>query len=317
MIKEMSIVCPLSGESNVLLLEKIAAETLKKVYRQSYLKLDISSELDQVQEIGLYHCTQSDLKFFYPAVSGSEKFYEKLQKFDWYYANDKYEYEYVKDLIKQTDSVLEIGCGNGAFAEKINVQGYVGLELSEKAQKMASRKGFTVLQELVEAHAVSKPQCYDVVCAFQVLEHVADVRSFIQASVQCLKPGGLLIYSVPSADSFYALLTNNLLNIPPHHITWWSDKSLTYVADFLDLKLVSIHHEKLAPIHKKGYLAYLITQSLKKIFGIRERLLDDSILYRLLSKFSTLTSRFLEPGLQDDRALPNGHSAIVVYQKKR
>ncbi|WP_446879005.1 class I SAM-dependent methyltransferase [Phormidesmis sp. 146-33] len=312
----MSILCPLSGESDVFLIDKIKAASLKKVYRQSYLKLDISSELEKVQEIGFYHCTKSDLRFFYPAVSGSEKFYEKLQKFDWYYTDDKYEYEYVKNLIKRTDSLLEIGCGSGTFAEKITVQNYIGLELGERAQTMATQKGFTVLREFVEEHAVSKSGYYDVVCAFQVLEHVANVRSFIEASLQCLKPGGLLIYSVPSADSFYALLTNNVLNIPPHHVTWWSDKALMYVADFFDLKLISIHHEKLSPLHRKGYLAYILTQRLKQLFSIRERLLDDSLIYRLISKFSTLISLFLEPGLQDDRALPVGHSVIVVYQKK-
>ncbi len=315
-MEEMSILCPLSSESDVLLLEKIEAETLKKVYRQSYLKLDISSELEEVREIGFYHCIKSDLRFFYPAVSGSAQFYEKLQRFDWYYTDDKYEYEYVKNFIKKTDSLLEIGCGSGAFAEKINAQNYVGLELSEKAQTMASQKGFTVIREFVEKHAALNTGHYDVVCAFQVLEHVANVHSFIRASLQCLKPGGLLIYSVPSADSFYALLTNNLLNLPPHHVTWWSDKSLAYVADFLDLELISIHHEKLAPLHKKGYLAYILVQRLKKLFGIRERLLDDSILYRLISKCSTLMSRFLEPSLQDDRTLPDGHSVIVIYQKK-
>lgn len=315
-VKEMRISCPLSGKADVLLVEKIDVEVLKKVYRKSYLRMDIASELNEVHEIGLYHCVQSDLKFFYPAISGSEKFYEKLQKFDWYYMEDKYEYKYVKKLIQETDSVLEIGCGNGAFAQKINVQNYVGLELSEKAQEMTTKKGFTVLQESIEKHAASNSQQYDVVCAFQVLEHIADVQSFIQACIQCLKPGGLLVYSVPSADSFYALLTNNLLNIPPHHVTWWSDKSLAYVAEFFNLNLLSIHHEKLAHVHKKSYISYILIQSFKKFFGIQNRLIDDSLMHRFISKFTILISGFLEPGLEDDRALPNGHSAIVTYRKK-
>lgn len=312
----MSIFCPLSGEANVSLLETVKTKVLQKVYRRSYLKLDISSELKDVEEIGLYHCVQSDLKFFYPALMGSELLYEKLQKFDWYYQDEKYEFNYVQHRIKESDSVLEIGCGKGAFAKKIAAQEYVGLELSQKAKEITSVRGFRVLKESVETHAISKPNYYDVVCAFQVLEHVENVQSFIKASIGCLKPGGLLIYSVPNSDSFYSLVSNNLLNMPPHHVTWWSEKALVYIAKLFNLELVSVESERLASSHRKGYLAMIILSRLKSVFGIRSKLVDGSNAYWLLSKFATLAGMLLEAGLQDEKALPKGHSAIAIYRKK-
>lgn len=79
----MSIVCPLSGSSNVTLIEQINASDLIKMYNQA-LQADISKEFGDVKQIGYYHCIDSDLRFFYPMVTGSEKYYEHLQKNPWY-----------------------------------------------------------------------------------------------------------------------------------------------------------------------------------------------------------------------------------------
>ncbi|MGV2387332.1 MAG UNVERIFIED_CONTAM: hypothetical protein LVR29_00250 [Microcystis novacekii LVE1205-3] len=54
-------------------------------------------------------------------ITGSENFYEKLQVFDWYYLEEKNEYDYASQFIKPSDSVLEIGCGKGSFCSKDRV----------------------------------------------------------------------------------------------------------------------------------------------------------------------------------------------------
>jgi 2-polyprenyl-3-methyl-5-hydroxy-6-metoxy-1,4-benzoquinol methylase len=78
----------------------------------------------------------------------------------------------------------------------------VGLEFSRKAKEIAFSNGIIIENESIQSHSVAHPAKYDVVCAFQVLEHVSEIRSFIESSIKALKPGGLLIYSIPSADSF-------------------------------------------------------------------------------------------------------------------
>lgn len=78
----MSIVCPLSGSSNVTLIEQINASDLIKMYNQA-LQADVSKEFGDLKQIGYYHCIDSDLRFFYPMVTGSEKYYEHLQKNPW------------------------------------------------------------------------------------------------------------------------------------------------------------------------------------------------------------------------------------------
>jgi 2-polyprenyl-3-methyl-5-hydroxy-6-metoxy-1,4-benzoquinol methylase len=310
----MSIVCPLSGSSNVTLIEQINASDLIKMYNQA-LQADISKEFGDVKQIGYYHCIDSDLRFFDPMVTGSEKFYEHLQKNPWYYMDDKAEYYYANNFIKESDLVLEIGCGRGAFSQKISTKKYVGLEFSRKAKEIAFSKGIIIENESIQSHSVAHPAKYDVVCAFQVLEHISEIRSFIESSIKALKPGGLLIYSLPSADSFLSLITNNFLNMPPHHVSFWSDKSLKHIAEIFGMKIVNIEHEKLADWDKVSWASSIILESLRNWLGVQSGLLDMSLKYKVLEKISLLTGEILAKGLINPKVLPQGHSVNVVYQK--
>ncbi|MGK7894838.1 MAG: class I SAM-dependent methyltransferase [Xenococcus sp. (in: cyanobacteria)] len=314
----MTLLCPLSGSQKVILLEKISKDTLAKMYKKM-LKDSILSEFNSIKEIGFYHCSESDLKFFYPMVTGSELFYEKLQNFDWYYLDEKEEYEYASSYIKPSDKVLEIGCGKGVFSEKITAQEYTGLEFSQKAQTWASQNNLKVLNESIEQHSLNNTEKYSVVCSFQVLEHIAEIHSFIEASIKCLKPGGLLIYSVPSADSFIASVKNNILNMPPHHISWWSDKSLQHIAHIFGLKVIDIHHEKLAEIHRRWYVSSILLEALANSISYRSNnlLIDQSFTYKIMSKSANLGSKWLEKGFLDNKVLPNGHSVTGIYQKPK
>ena len=310
----MTVFCPLSGSSNVELIEKVRTNDIIKIYEE-LLGFNISSELYGIEEIGFYYCKESNLRFFYPAVTGSESFYEELQKFDWYYLDDKAEYAYASNFIKELDSVLEIGSGKGAFAKKIKAQKYTGLEFSQEAKRLASMNGISILSESIQAHALANSGQYDVVCSFQVLEHIADINSFIQASIECLKPGGLLIYSVPSADSFLSVAKNNILNMPPHHVNWFSDICLTYMAEKFNLKTIDITHESLSDLHKRWYVQSIILERFCSLTGTHYSLIDRSIKHKILSGFAKVGGWLFANTLSNDGSQPNGHSVTIVYQK--
>ena len=291
----MHIVCPLSGSANLVLRETIEVEALIKLYSRC-CGFDISSEFLDLETINFYHCLESELYFFFPIITGSESFYEKLQVLDWYYAEEKNEYDYAKQFIKPSDFVLEIGCGRGTFAQKIDSKNYTGLEFTRKAKDLA-KGGVNIIRESVQDHAVYLPQKYDVVCAFQVLEHIGDVHSFIKSSIACLKPGGILVFSVPSYDSFSKYVSNFFLDMPPHHVTRWTDTSLKNLTKYFPIENLEIWHEPLKEVHKLFHATTIVKLALFKFLEKDIRNIDFGIIYKVLDVVSRMIGKIFAKGL--------------------
>lgn len=310
----MKPTCLLCTSENIDVSGEFATHDLSYLYKK-LLNMSISSDFNDIQMIKFYHCHDCDLRFFHPAVVGTEYFYNEMQNFDWYYLADKPEYDFASHYINKRDRVLEIGCGIGAFHKKINYEAYVGLELNNKARLIAKEKGLNVITETVEIHFDKTGQTYNVVCAFQVLEHVKNVSSFLISANKCLAPGGLLIISVPSEDSFLSSITNDILNFPPHHITRWSDISLKSIADILGLELIALQHEGLAEIHKQWYASEVVLKALNKLFNRQVSILDTSLFGRALGLSASLLGRFYSLGLEEDSMCPDGHSVTAVFRK--
>ncbi|MBK2357532.1 class I SAM-dependent methyltransferase [Francisella hispaniensis] len=298
--------CPLCDTENIKKLEKIDKKSLIGLYKKATSE-DFSYLISQ--DIDFCECNNCKLRFYDPLTTGDEKFYNSLQKFEWYYLDDKEEYVYAKDYISSTDKVLEVGSGKGAFAKHIDTKDYVGLDFSRQAKNMAQQNGIVVENELIEDYAEKHPHEFDVVVSFQVLEHVSNPKQFIESKIKTLKKGGRLIIAVPSEDSFLKYAINAILNMPPHHVTRWSDATFKYIADIYNLTIETIYHEKVQDVHKSWYLTTLIANSISA-----NRIIDTSFFYKFKNKFAGLIGRFLSRGLKNEM-LPNGHTVLVVYTK--
>lgn len=302
--------CPLCGSHDIDFVEEIKKKDLIKVYKKEY-DIDISNDI--LFDFSLLHCGNCDLKYFDPCYTGSQKFYTDLQKFDWYYKSDKYEYDYVLPFIKSRDSVLEIGCGSGRFSKKLKTKKYVGLEYSENAKEIAAQDGIDIRNESLAYHAMSLKKPYDVVVSFQVLEHVSDPKGFIMSALSCLKPGGLFILTVPSEDSWLQYKQDFSLNMPPHHVTKWTDKCLTNIAELYNIKHVHLHHEPLNSYHIPWYLNSMLVYQLNRTLGFK---------HSLISRIKHLPSQILAKLISTavGHACPtafhaHGHTVISVYKK--
>lgn len=307
--------CPLCGCAGLHAQDQIRTGDLARVY-QRVLGLDVRAELGETDLVWFVTCPSCHLEFFDPPLAGSECFYEQLQRFPWYYPDEKAEYDFAGRFVGPTDSVLEIGCGKGAFARLVSARCYVGLELSRRAVEMGRDAGLDIRCEAVEAHAEDHAAAYDLVCAFQVLEHVAQPGAFLRAAAACVRPEGLLVISVPSADSFLSEVVNGALNLPPHHVTRWSDRALRGIAEPLNLELVALEHEPLARMHVQWWSMTRATDAVGRLMRAPRKLVDVSPAAVARSRMGTLLAPLFRWRAWQGAERPRGHSVTAVYRRR-
>ena len=258
-----SLVCPSCSAEKVERKEAIASQLIEEYYAEN--GGDVRYLFDDVSLLRRYGCEDCGLQFFQPVVLGDDRYYQAMQKGDWYYLEEKPEYDYVAKWIEAEERVLDVGSGRGAFSRKINSSFYQGLEFSQSAVELAAREGVNVITESVEEHAQKHQGAYDVVCAFQVLEHVAQPKTFLEGCIGCLKSGGKLAIAVPNSQSFLEW-RRNYQNLPPHHQLLWSEKSLLKLAEVDNLEVVEIYKEKVSKIHRESFYSTLLLSLGDKTF---------------------------------------------------
>jgi 2-polyprenyl-3-methyl-5-hydroxy-6-metoxy-1,4-benzoquinol methylase len=245
--------CPLCGCADTELRLSFPSTELASKWRR--LDIDISAELASVREVERWRCRRCSLEYFLPrALVGPPSLYVALEKFDWYYLAEKWEHRQALTELVGAERGLEIGSGFGAFvalASKL-CPTFQGCDQNPSALQVASERGLNVKDVDLQALTRSEPASYDVVCAFQVLEHVGAPGEFLRTCCALLKPRGKLILSLPNAES-YLQYHDNVLDLPPHHMTRWNQSVMHAIPRFFPLSLKTLAYEPLPPEQVVSY----------------------------------------------------------------
>lgn len=139
----------------------------------------------------------------------------------------------IETLQPAKGKLLDIGSGPGLFLEAARRRGWQvsGTEPSGWARVWAqTHLGISVLEGGYEALAALPAESVDVVCLFDVIEHVLDPHALIAASARVLKKGGWLVLTTPAFDSFLArVMGRRWYCIFPAHIHYFTGSSLNRV----------------------------------------------------------------------------------------
>ena len=106
---------------------------------------------------------------------------------------------YLAELQKygaQKGKLLEIGCGNGFFLEEALRQGYQRVQGVEPSQAASLGASSSVKQNIacdIMRPGLFAPEQFDVVCMFQVLDHIPDPEVLMKECFRVLKSGGLIL----------------------------------------------------------------------------------------------------------------------------
>lgn len=98
-------------------------------------------------------------------------------------------------------SVLDVGCGEGAFGASLEARGVrvTGIELDASAAEVASRRLSRVLSVGAEEAVAALDVRPDAIVLADVLEHLREPSAVLRALRAALAPGGTLVFSVPNA----------------------------------------------------------------------------------------------------------------------
>ena len=123
--------------------------------------------------------------------------------------------------------VLDVGCGGGILSESMATRGarVTGIDMGEKPLAVAKlhlkESGLEVdyRQTTTEALAIEEPESFDIITCMEMVEHVPDPASVINACSRLVRPGGELFFSTinrtPKAWLFAIVGAEYLLNILP------------------------------------------------------------------------------------------------------
>ncbi len=255
--------CPLCSSNKMIEVRRFnSLETITQ-YKAKYA-LDVKKYFPE-KEFSTFRCVVCDLQSHYPALGGDSYFYDAIQNFSFYYELEKPEFNYVLAKIVELNpqTVLEVGCGEGLLLNKIKDAFEVrGSEYSNKA--IAKLKKANIQLD-------TPGDKYDFVLCLQVLEHITEVKDFLQHSVNKLNNDGYLLITVPNKESNYLQEIQGILDLPPHHMTQWSKKTLENISKFFSLDIVSYYNEP----HRLEHFVELVGARRNKcpVKGFRGRIL--------------------------------------------
>jgi 2-polyprenyl-6-hydroxyphenyl methylase / 3-demethylubiquinone-9 3-methyltransferase len=124
--------------------------------------------------------------------------------------------------------VLDVGCGGGILSESMarNGASVLGIDLASKSLKVAQLHALEhqvpqlqYREVAVEALAIERPESFDVVTCMEMLEHVPDPASIVNACANLVKPGGWVFFSTLNRNAkafmFAILGAEYVLNLLP------------------------------------------------------------------------------------------------------
>jgi len=142
----------------------------------------------------------------------------------------------IEPLIPAPGRLLDVGCSRGYLLEAARERGWqvAGVEINRRSVEVARSRGLEVHCGDI-ATAPFPPETFDLVTAFDVIEHVPSPGGFLATVRQLLRPRGLLVLTTPNISGLVPRCTYWLVGrtigawehpTPPGHLVQFSRHTL-------------------------------------------------------------------------------------------
>ena len=170
----------------------------------------------------------------------------------------------INSFQSESKTLLDIGCGTGDFLETALKDHWniTGIEPNESARQIANSKTHNSVFETEELSKL-KPQSFDVITLWHVLEHLPDLENHTALFKSLLKPNGTLVIAVPNYKSYDADYYKNFWAAydVPRHLWHFSKTSISELFKKENMKLV-----KTLPMKFDAYYVCLLSEKYKSGF---------------------------------------------------
>jgi SAM-dependent methyltransferase len=240
--------CPLCATAQVSVVDRYPVESLRKAWAVFgvHFPKSVWAAFNGRQAIEMFRCSSCGFQFCDPTLAGDGAFYAELERQkQTYYPPDVPEFSRTLAWAKAKGwrTVLDVGCGAGAFLDRARAAGLqaTGVELNLQAAENCRRRGHTVHTRLLsELRADKSFPKFDLVTIFQVLEHVSDPVGFLKEAAEFLGPHGCLSVAVPNDRGIYRICPREPHQWPPHHVTRWRLQDLEKIGQRCHLDVLEV-----------------------------------------------------------------------------
>lgn len=151
-------------------------------------------------------------------------------------------------------ALLELGAGAGFALEAARDAGWEvrGLELSGAAAAWA-RQSFGVDITVGGLDDLRDHERWDVIAAFQTIEHLVDVRSALRRVREALRPRGLVYFTTPDHGSLSRRAFRRFwLSYRPEHLVYFDQRSLRRILEEegFHIELIGPDDPLVVPVHR-------------------------------------------------------------------
>jgi len=178
------------------------------------------------------------------------------------YPRKKWEYRVAKealmgvvgDATENGARLLEIGAGSGAFLHQvvphlIKPEDAFCTEYSDHGAAQIRKLGVRVEQADIRSMDWSRHRTFDVVCMFQVLEHMDRLSALFSTLRGITSKRAELLIAVPNSRRNQFNENNGaVLDMPPNHIGRWTRTSFESLADREGWTMVQYREEPVNPV---------------------------------------------------------------------
>lgn len=190
--------------------------------------------------LGVKKCTNCGLVQVVPMPSDKEihtLYHEDIVHFEPYIAQRAVHRKYFRKKIQEIkkmfspSSLLDIGCAMGILLEEAEKAGFTarGIDISKDAAAYCRKKKLDVLEGTLSSigHKLSD-NSFDVVTAFEIIEHERDPMRMMKRVYTLLKKGGVAVVTTPNHDSGWRKIMGKwwVSYRHPEHVTFWDPQSL-------------------------------------------------------------------------------------------